>query len=645
MDGGEQAQEVLFRVDVLLTVGGQQNVLVLFQPQTLQHVAFLDFFQIHVQHFCHGRAGLVGALLGQAGICQILPGELGIAHIHVGDHIHDTAIGLLGQALVLAAVACLHVKQRDVQPLRRDGGQAGVGIAQHQIALRLQFGQKLIAATQNITAGHAQILTNHGHQNVRAILPEGVFQLEILPEHGGEVSVPVLIVIDHAAVKIFPAALDDSCQTNNLRTGAAANHDLGASVVFPFKIVFHKNLLLTTSILLLHRLEEGVRVVRVKNLVASHHRHQILRLRQVDDVVGPAGNHVDSLNLVPGNFKLHRFPGVDVPLLDQAMTSNHNEKLPLGVVPVLPFGNAGLRDIDAYLSAVGGMDQLGEGATVVHVHLQGILELVRGQIGQIQGIQFLCKGAVRHLRHHERGRLRLELLQQIHDFAQRDLVSHRNTAVATISLQNSLHAVKFTVLLLAFQQVKHSLYQIVDVQQFQLGTAVVDGERFIVGNRPAEGTDGTVVFRAAVSHQVDEAIDRHLCPGLPSILEEQLLASFLATTILAVAKTACKGGLNGGRQHDGCLIVVLFQAVQQVGCKAEVALHEILRVFRTIHTSQIEHEVCLTAVLIQLLRGGVQVILVDFFNIQCRAGLIFPLPDVFQVVAQGGSHHALGTCD
>ncbi len=73
-------------------------------PQTLQHIAFLDFLQIHVQHFCHGRTSLVGALLGQTGIRQILPGKLGIAHIHVRNHIHNAAIGLLGQALVLAAL-------------------------------------------------------------------------------------------------------------------------------------------------------------------------------------------------------------------------------------------------------------------------------------------------------------------------------------------------------------------------------------------------------------------------------------------------------------------------------------------------------------------------------------------------------------
>ena len=90
---------------------------------------------------------------------------------------------------------------------------------------------------------------------------------------------------------------------------------------------------------------------------------------------------------------------------------------------------------------------------------------------------------------------------------------------------------------------------------------------------------------------------------------------------------------------------MLFQAVQQIRCKAEVSLHEVFRVLRAIHACQIEYEVCFLAVLVQLRRGGIQIILVDFFNIQCRASLVLPIPDVFQVVAQGGSYHALGTCD
>ncbi len=203
---------------------------------------------------------------------------------------------------------------------------------------------------------------------------------------------------------------------------------------------------------------------------------------------------MDSLDLIPGNLKLHRFPGVDIPFLNQAVTGDHNEQLPLGVVPVLPLGDSGTADVDAHLPAIGGVYQLGKGTTVVHVHLKGVLKLVRGKIGQVQGVQFLSERAFRHLRHQERSRLCLELLQQIHNFPQRNLVGHGNAAVATVCFQNSLHTVKFTVLLLAFQQVKHSLYQIVDVQQFQLGTAVVDSEGLVIGDRPAEGADGTIVL-------------------------------------------------------------------------------------------------------------------------------------------------------
>ena len=66
-------------------------------------------------------------------------------------------------------------------------------------------------------------------------------------------------------------------------------------------------------------------MLRVKDLVTGHDRDQIFRLRQVNDIVRPAGNHVDSLDLVPRNLKLHRFASIDVPFLDQTMPSHHNE--------------------------------------------------------------------------------------------------------------------------------------------------------------------------------------------------------------------------------------------------------------------------------------------------------------------------------
>ena len=53
-----------------------------------------------VRRFGHGRSGHIGALLGQSGVGQVAAGVLAVGHVHVGDDVHDAAVGLLGQALV-----------------------------------------------------------------------------------------------------------------------------------------------------------------------------------------------------------------------------------------------------------------------------------------------------------------------------------------------------------------------------------------------------------------------------------------------------------------------------------------------------------------------------------------------------------------
>ncbi len=62
-----------------------------------------------MRRFGHGAAGDVGALLGEAGVGQIATGVLAVGHVDVGDDVHDAAVGLLGQALILAAIAGLHI--------------------------------------------------------------------------------------------------------------------------------------------------------------------------------------------------------------------------------------------------------------------------------------------------------------------------------------------------------------------------------------------------------------------------------------------------------------------------------------------------------------------------------------------------------
>ena len=80
-------------------------------------------------------------------------------------------------------------------------------------------------------------------------------------------------------------------------------------------------------------------MVWIKNLITSHDSDEVFSIRQIDDIVGPTGNHIDCFNLISTHFKLNHFPGIYISLLNQTMAVNNNKLFPLGVVPVLPLGN------------------------------------------------------------------------------------------------------------------------------------------------------------------------------------------------------------------------------------------------------------------------------------------------------------------
>ena len=127
VDGGKEAHEVLLGVDVFFAVGAEQNVLALFEAKTFVNVTRLDCGQILVQNFGHGAAGHVCAFLWQAAIGQVTASVFGVGHVHIADDVHDAAVGLFGQAFVLATVAGFHVENRDVQTLCGNGRKAAVG--------------------------------------------------------------------------------------------------------------------------------------------------------------------------------------------------------------------------------------------------------------------------------------------------------------------------------------------------------------------------------------------------------------------------------------------------------------------------------------------------------------------------------------
>ena len=60
------------------------------------------------------------------------------------------------------------------------------------------------------------------------------------------------------------------------------------------------------------------------------------------------------MDVVASDFELDDFAFgvVEVALLDEAVARDHDEELPLGVVPMLAFGDTGVADEDANYYAV-----------------------------------------------------------------------------------------------------------------------------------------------------------------------------------------------------------------------------------------------------------------------------------------------------
>ena len=248
IDGVEEAQEVLLGVDVLLAVCRQQDVLTFLEAEAAVDVAGLDVSEVLMKHLGHGRAGDVGALLGQAAVGQVTAGVLGVAEVDVGDDVDNAAVGLFGQALVLAAVAGLHMEDGDVQALGSDGAQARVGVAEDEQRVGPDVGHQLVGAVDDVADCSAEVVTDGIHVYLR------VGEFKVLEEHAVEVVVVVLAGVGEDYVEIFAALVDCGRKTDNLRPCADDYQQTQSSVLFEFYvfiICFHKFILALSSSTLL----------------------------------------------------------------------------------------------------------------------------------------------------------------------------------------------------------------------------------------------------------------------------------------------------------------------------------------------------------------------------------------------------------
>ena len=230
VDGGEEAREVLLGVDIFFAVGAEQNVLAFFEAEAFVDVAGLDGFQVLVQDFGHGAAGHVGAFLGESAFGQVAAGVFGVGHVYVADDVDDAAVGLFGQAFVLAAVARFHVENRDMQTLGRDSGKATVGVAENQQCIGLAGDHELVAAVDDVADGSAEVVTHGIHVDF------GILEAQVLEEHAVQIVVVVLAGVRQEAVEVLAALVNDCGKADNLGAGAHDDQEFELAVVGKFHV-------------------------------------------------------------------------------------------------------------------------------------------------------------------------------------------------------------------------------------------------------------------------------------------------------------------------------------------------------------------------------------------------------------------------
>lgn len=391
----------------------------------------------------------------------------------------------------------------------------------------------------------------------------------------------------------------------------------------------------------------GVGVLGVEGLVGPHDRHEVLGVGQVGDGVRVARDHLHGAHVLTGDYVLvdgERVPlGVlpHPPQLDARGAGDHQEPLPLAHVPVVALGDAGLAHVDGDLAALGRAQELGERASVVGVGLQAIGEVPRLVVGQERAPQLLGEGALRKVGHRQRLAAVAEAVEQVDDLAQGLHVGPGD--VAEPVTVDALEALVSAAVLLAEQRAQHLVDQVVDVEELQLHAGVAHGIGAAVRDGVAEGRHGGIVARAApLAVEVGEAVDEHRRPRALRVLPEQALPRQLGLAVYGALEAAREARLRGAGEHDGARVPVALQGVQQRGGEPEVALHELRLVLGAVDARKVEDEVGAGAVPVELLRGGVDVVLHD---LKGKEGLIFgaavlAVPYVLQRAAEVPAHEA-----
>ena len=313
-------------------------------------------------------------------------------------------------------------------------------------------------------------------------------------------------------------------------------------------------------------------------------------------------------------------------------------------MPVVALGDAWFGNVNRDLAALRSAQELGERAALVDIGPEAIGEVPRLVVGQERAPELLGEGALHEVGHRQRLAAVAECAQQVDDLAQRLHVGPGDVA-EPVAL-DAVEALVATTVFLAEQGAQHLVDKVVDVEELQLHRGVVDGVGASVGDGVAEGGHGGVVARAApLAVQVGEAVDEHRRPGAFRVLPEQALPRELRLAVYGALEASRQARLRGAGEHDGASVAVALERLEQRGGEPEVALHELGLLLGAVDAGQVEDEIGAGAIVVELLRRGVDVVLHDLERKQARVFLaaVLTVPYIFQCAAEVLSDKALSS--
>src|SRR5690554_736318 len=142
--------------------------------------------------------------------------------------------------------------------------------------------------------------------------------------------------------------------------------------------------------MILNRQEKGIRMLRIKNLIHPHHSNHIC-VAQILYIMSIANWNINHLKLIARYKVLINLLLVNLAKANNTLAAHNKKLLILGMMPVLTFSNARLRNIDRNLTTVGRLQELCKRTPLIHIHLKWIRKPINRKITKISRIKLLRK--------------------------------------------------------------------------------------------------------------------------------------------------------------------------------------------------------------------------------------------------------------